>query len=395
MIVSMIPFTTLPVQAAVPINSIVLATSTDLFKSAVEAGGSIKLGADMEIDRELQIKKPLTLDLAGHTLTFTTNNNTALKVQEGGSLVLNDSSEEKSGKITTNTSYVIFSYASAPEYGDITINGGTIETTNNGGDALYVGDKYIKVTINGGKLIGKGAALQSRSDVDIARGVFDGNVNVYGNDGSLLELNITGGYFKNVQINRYTQYNITGGYFAQDCDVLDQFPSETYTVSKTPAADGKETAREYPYKVIPIGDAKSYNVSTIYNSNSKTILSGTEGCKLKPFLNNYSYLKDPTRYGLDESYRYDGFYYDAAYTQSVDENARLTENTTVYVKFVPIPMYTVTVKYNLKDIPDSTKKVRQEQAAYVSFESLNLSSPNPEQYGIEGNYIFEGYYTDP
>ncbi len=397
MLLSLIPFTALPVQAGYEETPIVVASPTDLV-AKVSEGGSIKLSADMEIDQQLDISKPLTLDLAGHTLTFKTDDYTALEVHKGGSLVLNDSSEGKTGKITTNTSYVIFSYASEPEYGNITINGGTVETTSSSTSAaaLYIGGHCITVKINGGKLISKEEALRSYSNVDITGGVFDGELDAYGNNAFSTQLNITGGYFKNVDITNYTVCSVTGGYFEEECMLLSRFPTDTYTLAKTTAADGEDIAGKYLYKVIPISNAHEYNIVIRYYSDKNyNVFYGTEGCKLKAFLNNYSHLKNPTKYDLDESYYFDGFYYDAEYKNPVSEDDRLTKETTIYVKFVPIPSYTVTVKYNLEGIPDSTKKVLQEQAAYVTFESLNLSRPNPEQYGIEGDYIFEGYYTDP
>ena len=108
-------------------------TTYQLLKAAFTLGGEIKLGADITIgDNDtsqygrLYVEKDIVLDLAGHTLAYEVNDGfCAVQVGEGN-FTLNDS--VGGGKITaSDSSYVVFTYGSSDEHGDITINGGTLQ----------------------------------------------------------------------------------------------------------------------------------------------------------------------------------------------------------------------------------------------------------------------------
>ena len=75
-----------------------VSTATDLQKK-IDAGKSVKLMADISITSTLKISSSLTLDLNGCTLRMT-GTGSVLKVHNGATLTITDSSAAKSGTIT-------------------------------------------------------------------------------------------------------------------------------------------------------------------------------------------------------------------------------------------------------------------------------------------------------
>lgn len=85
-------------------ESIPIDSQTNL-ESAVTSGGTVTLGADITIDKTLEITGTVTLDLNGYTLTYENSGTrgSVIEVIQGATFTLKDSSDNKTGKITGGT----------------------------------------------------------------------------------------------------------------------------------------------------------------------------------------------------------------------------------------------------------------------------------------------------
>ena len=129
-------------------GSTLYATFAEAFEVA-QAGETVKLLNDVTLTEKLTIKKAVTLDLNGCTLSETvTDNYGALYVGTAGNLTITDSAE--GGKIATDGGIVV------GNYGTVTVNGGTIEAGENPEvdvsvyNFYYNGSTYGKLTVTGG-----------------------------------------------------------------------------------------------------------------------------------------------------------------------------------------------------------------------------------------------------
>lgn len=100
----------------------------------------------------------IVLDLNGHTLKTANTSDYLIWLQNGATLTINDSSEEKCGKmITYDWAYDVI-YAKS---GKLVINGGTFEGT----DIILGWDNSSTIEINGGTFIGTDYAINSQSSI--------------------------------------------------------------------------------------------------------------------------------------------------------------------------------------------------------------------------------------
>lgn len=100
----------------------------------------------------------IVLDLNGHTLKTANTSDYLIWLQNGATLTINDSSEEKCGKmITYDRAYDVI-YA---ESGKLVINGGTFEGT----DIIMGWNNGSTIEINGGTFIGTDYAIYSQSSI--------------------------------------------------------------------------------------------------------------------------------------------------------------------------------------------------------------------------------------
>ena len=131
----------------------------------------------------------IVLDLNGHTLkTANTSNNCLVYLRNGATLIIDDSSEEKSGKMITydKTSDVI-----QANNGKLVINDGTFEGTY----VIRGMDNNSTIEINGGTFIGTNIAMYAQSSIlTITGGTFtaDGHALYFTSRG---KPTITGGSF--------------------------------------------------------------------------------------------------------------------------------------------------------------------------------------------------------
>lgn len=142
------------------------------------------IGQDILVDDGV-----IVLDLNGHTLkTANTSNNCLVYLRNGATLIIDDSSEEKSGKMIT---YDKASDVIQANNGKLVINDGTFEGTY----VIRGMDNNSTIEINGGTFIGTNSAIYAQSSIlTITGGTFTGG-------SSALYLNsrgkptITGGSF--------------------------------------------------------------------------------------------------------------------------------------------------------------------------------------------------------
>lgn len=161
--------------------------TTDALNTAISNAGTsgttdnpaiIKLTADVEIAGTpdefgtmtqgiLVDKGVITLDLNGHTITSTDELDCAIRVNNGATLTINDSSGRKQGKITS-AEIVLWLYNNN---GKLVINGGTFE----GDYAVYGWDENYIIEINGGTFIATTNAIHAQSsNLTITGGTFTG-----------------------------------------------------------------------------------------------------------------------------------------------------------------------------------------------------------------------------
>lgn len=149
----------------------------------------------------------IVLDLNGHTFKTANTSQNLVYLKNGATLIVDDSSEEKSGKMIT---YDKASHVIIAENGKLVINGGTFE-----GTYVIAGcDNNSTIEINGGTFIGTNDAIYAQSSIlTITGGTFTA-------DGHALYLNssgkptITGGSFSGGKydintsgLTRFLSYN--------------------------------------------------------------------------------------------------------------------------------------------------------------------------------------------
>ena len=152
----------------------VLAESTSVtteaeLKDALAKGGAVSLASDIVMAEAVQIPVGVTaiLDLNGFTLSGVSSTaGTSALITNNGELTIEDSSEAKTGKITTqaekpDTDWV----AGFPAYanntitncGKLTVNGGRIENTTGEGFCVPIdnnsGSRDAILVVNGGQIV--------------------------------------------------------------------------------------------------------------------------------------------------------------------------------------------------------------------------------------------------
>lgn len=155
-----------------------LVSNMSELSEAITTGGYIKLTSNINLGEftgakfTIQKNISITLDLNGYTISGKNSSekfSTSI-ITNKGTLVINDSSSQKTGKLTlSDTNVKLNSYAygifTINNNGTLTINGGTIENTG-GTDVPYAIDNNSTIgnttlTINGGNIISNKAAIRS------------------------------------------------------------------------------------------------------------------------------------------------------------------------------------------------------------------------------------------
>jgi len=172
----------------------------------------LTLKNDVVVTESIVVNKELTIDLCGKTISMAdASGATAALLKNNSTLTITDSSDEKTGKLTFNSTTPSASNAYASNTirndGVLTIEGGIIENTTVGG-ACYALDNYAgsTATIKGGKLVAEKTAVRifNWTDGDAAKATLnveggeilskDGyGININSGNAPAVELNISGG----------------------------------------------------------------------------------------------------------------------------------------------------------------------------------------------------------
>lgn len=149
----------------------------------------------------------IVLDLNGHTLKTANTSQNLVYLKNGATLIVDDSSEEKSGKMIT---YDKASHVIIAENGKLVINGGTFEGTY----VIAGWDNNSTIEIYGGTFIGTNDAVYAQSSIlTITGGTFtaDGHALYFTSNG---KPTITGGSFSGGKydintsgLTRFLSYN--------------------------------------------------------------------------------------------------------------------------------------------------------------------------------------------
>ena len=205
--------------------------------------GVIKLTEDVTLTAPFTVaqNKNVTIDLNGHKITNASGQHT---IVNNGTLIINDSSKNKSG-IVDNISHARGAIYNGVT-GNVTLNGGTYERSQEngqsaedaGGNSWYVLKNYGKMTINAGvkvlqnghfssmvangwfeitKAPGNGEPKNNgeKATLIINGGTFTGGLNTIKNDDNGV-LEITAGTFSNVTqavVHNHNEATISGGTF--------------------------------------------------------------------------------------------------------------------------------------------------------------------------------------
>ena len=129
--------------------------------SAIPTSGTYRLETNVEITvtgyNGVSIgRNTLVLDLNGHTVTFNASKGNAITLSTGGSLTIEDSSPDGTGKITnsagSSAAYALI-YANG---GEVLLKGGALE--GYGAQVLYVNTANGSATLSGGSVVNKSSS---------------------------------------------------------------------------------------------------------------------------------------------------------------------------------------------------------------------------------------------
>ena len=197
--------------------------TAEALATALETGGNIKLIDDITVNTEQDwtITEEVVLDLNGHSITSTYNqSNYFLFTVNGGSLTLNDSSKEGTGKIEIKDASSSYPLQLTGTGSRFTMNGGTISAIEDALD-IYTFAKDTIVNINGGVMKSQSystlAIRGSNTVVNITDGLIenDGSYGAFVSSGSgstdpeSIIFNMTGGKLTSTGTGILTDYALT------------------------------------------------------------------------------------------------------------------------------------------------------------------------------------------
>lgn len=200
LVAALLVFALLP-GAALAITADGGVKTVDELTSAINAGGNVKLGTNIEITNEnLGYKisgKSVVLDLNGFALTRAGTTDTKLfQISNGGSLTIADSK----GTGTITSSYPVQLQTGST----FVLNGGAITSPKGAAIDIYTSSSNVTVEINGGSVCASadnsfGIRGNSNIKVDINGGTISANsgnrlaMYISGDKDDSIEINMTGG----------------------------------------------------------------------------------------------------------------------------------------------------------------------------------------------------------
>ncbi len=180
--------------------------------AAANANDTIEILSDVTESIEIAADKNITIDLNGKTLTNTDGKHT---IENNGTLTINDSSTDKSGKVD-NVSHAKIPLVNT-DFGIAILNGGTfdrsLEDGNRKGNSCYTIQNHGTMTINDGVTVNNNGAYSS----NIVNGYQSTNAATASTTTPTLTIN--GGNFSGgaavVKNDEKGQLEINGGTFSQ------------------------------------------------------------------------------------------------------------------------------------------------------------------------------------
>ena len=136
-------------------------TTVAEFKLYLQQGGSVRLQDDITITANVAARKPLIVDLNGHTIDM--GGNTLVSYTD---LNIKDTTDTSAGKITGSGSFVI-QVGSSTATGKLVLDSGNIVGTGNYGVRVITDSK---LTINGGEIQSKSYAVYNQGEFEMNGG---------------------------------------------------------------------------------------------------------------------------------------------------------------------------------------------------------------------------------
>lgn len=249
----------------------------DELKAAVEAGGYIKLNAN--ITASIEIKNEVHLDLNGKTLTNEAGKPT-ITVANGGSLTVDGSGtvdnvshakpavlNQQGGKVVLSGGSYTRSKEDSKENSFYNLqNLGTM--TINSGVSVTADGHYSSLVANGWK-DGSQNTAQEEANLTITGGNFSGGLNTIKNDDwGVLE--ISGGNFSNTTqatVMNWNKATVSGGTFTSEADVFaNGFINDSSDKGELTITSGNFTAGEGKSVVMITGSATNGGKIDISNA---------------------------------------------------------------------------------------------------------------------------------
>lgn len=179
--------TLLPTVAFAGGGTVTVGTPTEL-TNALGSADTVQLTGNIDINKTLEIKRTVTLDLNGHVLNMT-GNKKVIEVRDGGNLTLEDSDPSTTHKFTPNTEG-LWVWDKSETNGEKTVKGGVITggKATAGGGVLVDGGTF---SMSGGSIVGCAATVMNGGGVRVSGGRF-GRFNMIG--GSIVGCTANNGF---------------------------------------------------------------------------------------------------------------------------------------------------------------------------------------------------------
>ena len=270
---------------------------TDL-QAAFNNGGEVVLDASFSLNNTITVPagKTVTLDLNGKTISYTSSTGAGDQaIRNEGILLIKDSSVNKNGKITfeSTTPSASYGYSTSTiiNVGTLTVESGTVENTTTGGASYAIDNAWyttdVALTVSGGKITAKGIAVRqclfsdrAKNTINITGGELEGGtaglqLHNYQTTACLSDINISGGKLTGAY-SFYTTYSYSNTATGTDIEITGgTFDGYLYLYN------AKAGSSDYPFAVAVKGG--TFNVEPyIYTTDAagndvypKVIAGGT------------------------------------------------------------------------------------------------------------------------
>ena len=263
--------------------------------AAVKDGETVTMLKNVTESVEIAADKNITIDLNGKTLTNTDGKHT---IENNGTLMINDSSNDKTGTVDNviHARGALVNHAGAVA----TLNGGKFYRSleagnspdNNGGNSWYTILNQGTMTINDGATVENSgcysANIRTDSELTVNGGTFKGGINTIKVDENG-ELTINDGNFSNDKatcIFNWNKTTINGGTFTRpniaNTSVCNGFWDSTSAVGELTITGGTFNGvvgnyADYPGKIITISGGTFTTDVSEYATANRTVMKNSDG----------------------------------------------------------------------------------------------------------------------